>query len=134
MLTYTHEKYVPYADVDQMGFVYYGNYLHYFEEARSRMLRHHGLPYSRLEQMGVMLPVVTAHVDYKKPAHYEDDLSIDVVIAAFVKTRLQIDYVVRRGAERLSTGFTVHVCMSPEGRIMRPVPLLVELIEQGCLK
>ena len=74
---------VPYADVDQMKFVYYANYLVYFEMARTGLLRQAGMPYSELEERGVLLPVMAAHCAYRQPAHYEDLLSVEACCQPF---------------------------------------------------
>ena len=58
---------VPYADTDMMGVVYYGNYLTLFERCRNELMRSTGPSYKQLEEGGVMLPVIEAHVDYKSP-------------------------------------------------------------------
>jgi acyl-CoA thioester hydrolase len=128
MKEYVFEHHVPYADVDQMGFVYYANYLVYFEMARSAMMRALGLPYGKLEEMGVMLPVLEAHVDYKKPARYEDLLRVRTICHPFRKSRLRIDYEVTCGERLVALGYTEHVCMSREGRPKRPAGELVSLI------
>ena len=60
---FKHEVRVPYAHVDQMGVVYYANYLVYFEMARSEMLREAGMPYGDLEEKGLRLPVVEARCE-----------------------------------------------------------------------
>ena len=67
---FLHEVRVPYAHVDQMGVVYYANYLVYFEMARSEMMREAGMPYSELEARGLRLPVIEAHCEYKAPARF----------------------------------------------------------------
>jgi len=128
MKTHTFQLYVPYADTDQMGFVYYANYLVYFEMARSAMMRDAGFSYKKLEEIGVMLPVLKAHVNYKQPAHYEDLLSIIATYHPFKKSRLYVDYQVFRGEELLADGYTEHVCMTTEGRPRRPAPELVAMI------
>mgnify|MGYP006307547759 CR=1 FL=1 len=120
---------VPYADVDRMGFVYYANYLVYFEMARSQLLRDWGLPYTKLEREGVLLPVLEAHVDYRRPAHYEDELIVRTVACRFEGARLRIEYEVRRGDEHLAGGHTVHACMTPEGRPRRPPASLKALMD-----
>ncbi|NQZ58345.1 MAG: acyl-CoA thioesterase, partial [Lentisphaeraceae bacterium] len=66
---------VPYADTDQMGVVYYANFLTYFERVRNEFFRELKYSYRKLEQQGVMLPVVEAHCNYKQPALYDDLLS-----------------------------------------------------------
>ena len=143
---YEHEIRVPYADVDQMGFVYYANYLVYFEMARAHLLRDAGFPYARLEQQGVMLPVIEAHCDYKKPANFDDLLVIISRCVELRGPRLRIEYeVVRRARgdqsheeccaeeELLMTGHTVHACMSPEGRVLRPPKELKGLVAASSM-
>ncbi len=126
-----HETFirVPYADVDRMGFVYYANYLVYFEMARSELLRDWGLPYTKLEAEGILLPVLEAHVDYGRPAHYEDLLTIRTLECRFTGVRLRIGYDVLRDEEKLASGYTVHACMTPQGRACRPPPSLRRLAD-----
>ena len=66
---------VPYADTDQMGVVYYANYLEYFERSRTEMLREAGLSYSEMEKMGYFLPVSEAYCKYSGSARYDDLLT-----------------------------------------------------------
>ena len=63
---------VRYAETDQMGYVYYGNYATYFEVARVELLRSIGFSYKKLEEEGVMLPVFEFSIKYFKPAFYDD--------------------------------------------------------------
>ena len=128
---FRHSVRVPYAHVDQMGVVYYANYLVYFEMARSEMLREAGIPYTELEKRGVMLPVVEAACEYRKPAHYDDLVTIESCCREFRGTRLRIEYRALRGEELLATGHTVHVCVSPQGKVLRPAPELVALTADG---
>ena len=67
----TIEYRVPYADTDQMGVVYYGNYLTLFERARNELMRECGYTYKQCESEGWMLPVTHAEVDYRRPARYD---------------------------------------------------------------
>lgn len=122
---------VPYAHVDQMGFVYYGHYLTYFEMARSALLRESGLPYGELEKRGVLLPVVEAHCNYRRPAKFDDSITVRTSYTGFHGPRLRIEYNVLRGDEELMDGYTVHVCMSPKGRVLRPLPELSCLTSAG---
>jgi acyl-CoA thioester hydrolase len=120
MREFVHTIRVPYADTDKMGFVYYANYLVYFEMARSEMLREAGLPYTELEAQGILLPVLEAHCDYKRPAHYDDLLTTRTRCSQVKGVRLRIEYVVERDGELLASGHTLHVCMSPKGKACRP--------------
>ena len=71
---------VPYADTDQMGVVYYGNYLTIFERARNELMRACGYTYRECEAEGWMLPVTHAEVDYKRPARYDDKALVFPVV------------------------------------------------------
>ena len=67
---------VRYSETDQMGVVYYGNYAQYFEVARVEFMRSLGFVYKKLEEQGVIMPVVHYSTDYKFPAKYDEELSI----------------------------------------------------------
>lgn len=123
---FRHSIRVPYAHTDQMRFVYYSNYLVYFEMARSELLREVGLPYAELEKRGVFLPVVEAHCEYKAPAHF-DDLLVVSSRCDIQGPRIRIAYEIHRDSELIVTGYTVHVCLSSKGKVIRPIPELQKL-------
>ncbi len=125
--TYRHDIRIPYADVDQMGVVYYAHYLVYFEMARNALLREAGMPYAQMEQDGVMLPVVEAHCEYHLPARYDDLITVCSECLRLSGVRLRIRYEVYRDDTLLMTGYTHHVCMRPDGRVLRPTPALRRL-------
>jgi acyl-CoA thioester hydrolase len=83
---------VRYAETDQMGYVYYGNYAQYFEVARVEMLRELGFSYKLLEEQGIMLPVVHYEIKYYKPAFYDDMLEVKTVIPTLPTAKLQFNY------------------------------------------
>src|SRR5258708_15992055 len=103
-----HEGRVIFGDTDQMGVVYYANYLRYFEGARADYWRALGRNYRDLEVAGVALPVVEAHCHYKRPARYEDLLVVDVEVGEVRSASLRFVYSVFRGAELLADGWTRH--------------------------
>ncbi len=76
MYQFTTQIRVRYAETDQMGVVYYGNYAQYFEVGRVETIRSLGMSYKALEDMGVMLPVVEMNIKYLRPAQYDDVLNI----------------------------------------------------------
>jgi len=116
---------VPYADTDRMGVVYYANYLIYFERTRTELLRRAGYPYRELEAQGIMLPVIEAHCQYKASAGYDDLLTLRGWVAEARGARVRIDCEVYRDNVLLTTGYTVHACLGPNGRPMRlPEPLV----------
>lgn len=122
---------VTYADTDQMNMVYHANYLVYFEMARTELLRAYGLPYARLEALGVMLPVIEAHCAYRSPARYDDVLTVQTVPEITGNVRFRMHYAVRRDGELLATGYSDHACVSREGRPQRMHPDLQRLMERA---
>jgi acyl-CoA thioester hydrolase len=117
MPTITHQVRVRYAETDQMGIVYYANYLVWFELGRVELLRSLGLAYSQLEkEHECILPVVEATCRYKAPARYDDEILIETRPALLRGSVLKFAYQIWRkpaheGQERklLAEGETVHV-------------------------
>jgi len=83
---------VRYGETDRMGYVYYGNYASYFEVARVEMLRSMGISYKKLEEDGVMLPVLEFKIKYFKPAYYDDELSIKIRVKKMPSVRIHFEY------------------------------------------
>ena len=107
-----HLKYeVPYADTDQMGMVYYANYLIYFERGRTRLFEDLGIPYPQMEADGLGLPVLEAHVDYKAPAHYGEVLDIYTGCEHAKGAKVRICCEVYYDGRMLASGYTVHACI-----------------------
>jgi acyl-CoA thioester hydrolase len=119
---------VPYADTDKMGVVYYANYLVFFERLRTELLREAGLPYRKLEEAGVMLPVVEAVCNYRSPARYDDLLTIRgwVESAKGVRIKIVCEVIGEKG-ERIASGHTVHACIGDNGKPIRPPPEILRL-------
>ena len=113
---------VPYADTDQMGVVYYGNYMALFERARNELMRACGYTYRECEAEGFMLPVVHAEVDYRAPAKYDDLLEITAWVQLQKGVRIEIACEVRRKGEEkvLASGYTRHAFVSTKD--FRPCP------------
>ena len=122
---------VFYGDTDQMGVVYYANYLRFFEMARNEYLRAAGYTYARLESEGVVLPVAEASCRYLRPARYDDLLRLEAWIEELGRIRVRFAYRVLRAGEEapLATGFTVHASVTPEGAMRRLPPTLLQALE-----
>lgn len=98
---------VRYAETDQMGYVYYGNYAAYYEVARTEMLRKTGFSYKELEDMGVMMPVLEMNIKYSQPAKYDELLTIRVIIKEKPAIRIKFEYeVFNEKGNLLNTGTT----------------------------
>ncbi len=107
MFVFDYKLRVRYAETDQMGYVYYGNYAAFYEVARTEMLRHTGISYKELEEMGVMLPVIELHTKYIQPARYDDLITIRTTIREKPGVRIKFEYeVFNEQGDLLSTGMT----------------------------
>src|SRR5512141_1787198 len=96
---------VIYGDTDQMGVVYYGNYLRYFEAGRNEFIRARGLRYRDFEErFGLRLPVAEAQVRYRAPARYDDLISVETSLAEVRRASARFEYRIVRGGEVLVTG------------------------------
>ena len=111
-----HEIRIIFGDTDQMGVVYYANYLRFFESSRAAYWRALGKSYKDLEEAQVALPVVEAHCAYKRPAFYEDVIEVDVAVGEVRSASLRFVYAVYRGRDLLAEGFTRHAVVGPSGR------------------
>jgi acyl-CoA thioester hydrolase len=121
---------VRYAETDQMGVVYYSNYLVWFEIGRTEWLRVTGWTYREMEAEGLALPVVEAHCEYRQGARYDDDLEIRTTGRLVSRVRLAFDYeIVRRGdAAVLAVGHTIHATIDRAGRPVRLPARVKELL------
>jgi acyl-CoA thioester hydrolase len=81
-----------YGETDKMGYVYYGRYLEYFEVARTEMIRSLGMPYSSLEEEGIMLPVIHTSIDYKAPIYYDELMKVEVDLFSQPAVKLETYY------------------------------------------
>ena len=123
---------VIYGDTDQMGVVYYANYLRYFEAGRNEFLRAHGVRYRDFEQQHqVLLPVVEAQVSYKQPARYDDLVSVFTGLSRIGRASVRFEYRALRGDDLLATGHTVHACVSRAGQVVALPGSVVTLLRGG---
>jgi acyl-CoA thioester hydrolase len=110
---------VRYAETDQMGVVYYSNYLVWFEIGRTDYCRQHGFAYRDMEeQEGLYIIVAEARCRYKAPAHYDDEILVRTCLRAVRKRVLVFGYEIyhQMSDELLAEGETVHVVTDRDGR------------------
>ncbi len=122
---------VIFGDTDQMGVVYYANYLRIFEGARAEYWRSLGRTHKDIEAWNVALPVVEAHCAYKKPSRYEDLLDVHTEISELRHASLRFAYSVRRGADLIAEGATRHAVVGLDGRPRKLPDELRAIIEAG---
>jgi len=118
---------VRYAETDAMGFVHQWHYLTYFEMGRTEMLRASGGTYRAIEESGLLLVLVKAEVNYKKPAHYDDLLTLTTRIADVSPAKLIHSYDLKRGDELLNSAKTTLACIDREGKIHQMSEIFPEL-------
>ncbi len=122
MVEWTNEIRVPYADTDAMGIVYHSNYIKYFEVGRGELLRGIGFPYRRMEEEGIMLPVIECACKYKTPAVYDDVLEVRSMVAEVKAATITLHYEIRRQEDGvlLVTGMSKHAVTNTS---LKPVRL-----------
>ncbi len=109
MITDITNLIVRYADTDQMKIVYYAEYLKYFEEGRSNLLKNLGFSYTTLESVyGIHLPVIEAHVKYLKSARFEDNLTIKTFINSLQKKIIRFDSEIYNNRILIVKGYCLH--------------------------
>jgi acyl-CoA thioester hydrolase len=119
---------VRYAETDQMGFVYYGNYATYFEVARVEALAQCGMRYRDLEAQGILMPVLENYSKYLRPAKYDDLLTIKVALRELPRVKIRFDYQIFNAEKQLlHEGYTV-LCFL-EARTQRPQKAPKDLLE-----
>ncbi|WP_353684672.1 thioesterase family protein [Thermodesulfovibrio sp. 3907-1M] len=120
---------VKYADTDNFGIVYYGNYAIFFEKARTEYLRQKGYTYKELENNGYHLPVVEFHVKYYKPATYDDLLIIRTSIESLKSRGIVFRYEVFKEEEKIAEGFTYHICVNSENKPVALPHCFIEILK-----
>lgn len=115
---------VTYRMTDQMGVVYYGNYMELFEVGRNEYMRDHGLNYLDMEADGYLLPCTRVECDYLQPARFDDLLEIHTTVMAMTRVKLHFKYEIRRAADSalLTRGISHHVWIARDGRLRRLTP------------
>jgi len=129
MYTFETTVRVRYAETDQMGYVYYGNYATFYEVGRVELFRSLGFSYRALEESGIMLPVMELHSKFLKPAKYDEEITVRVYLKEKPAIKIRFDYeLFNQKEELLNTGSTTLVfvdmkrnkpCMAPPGFLER---------------
>ena len=111
---------VRYAETDQMGIVHHSVYAIWYELARTDLSKKAGFPYSKMEEIGIMMPLVELNSKYISPAYYDDELIVTATVSKLTPARIVFSYeVYRKDQEKpISTGYTVHALVNKE---MKPI-------------
>ncbi|WP_373517657.1 acyl-CoA thioesterase [Pricia sp.] len=92
---------VRYAETDQMGVVYHGNYAQYLEMGRVEWLRGFGISYKSMEENGIMLPVISLGINFKKPALYDDLITVETLLKKPPLVKIEFDYKIYNGKDEI---------------------------------
>jgi acyl-CoA thioester hydrolase len=120
--TYTKLR-VRYGETDQMGIVYYGNYADYLEQGRTEWLRTLGFSYKFMEANNIHLPVVNLNIDYKKPALYDDVITITTMLKEIPSVKIEFYYEIHnQDGQLLITATTTLVFVNSSTKKLRKAP------------
>lgn len=108
---------VRYAETDRMGLLHHANYLVYFEQARTELLREAAMSYKQMEDEGFFLVLTKIEVKYKRPAKYDDVLTIRTTVARTTPVRIEHAYQVLRDGELLADGSSTLACVDRAGKL-----------------
>lgn len=118
MKAYRHR--VNYYETDKMGITHHANYLHWMEEARIDFLDQLGWGYARLEELGVVSPVIGLSCEYKAPTTFNDLVDVTVAVREYRGPRLVVAYEMRKSDGTLVfTGNSSHCFLDREGNFLR---------------
>jgi acyl-CoA thioester hydrolase len=122
---------VRYSETDQMGVVYHGNYIPYFEIGRVEWLRNKGISYKSMEESGIALPIVSMTVNYKKSARYDELLTVHTKFKNQTSVKIEFECAIyNEGSELLTTAQFILVFVSLKtGRPVTPPDYILELLK-----
>lgn len=124
-----YKHFVSYGETDAMGIVYYAEYLHLFERARSQFIRERGMSYGEVEKRGFYLPIREANCRYRSPIRYDERIVVRTGITEWKRASMRFIYEVlsEDGGTLHATGFTEHACVDPTGKPTRLPDWLKEM-------
>tara|TARA_R110000868_G_scaffold174537_3_gene411280 strand:+ start:6273 stop:6671 length:399 start_codon:yes stop_codon:yes gene_type:complete len=98
---------IRYGETDQMGVVHHGNYALYLEMGRIEWLRKRGVSYRKMEESGLMLPVISMSLNYKKPARYDDLINVKTQLKNRPSAKIEFDYEITNEKGEILTTATI---------------------------
>ncbi len=124
---------VRYADTDQMGVVYYGNYLRFYEIGRSEMIRDLGYTYKELEETGVFMPVASVNTKYHIPLYYDELITIETTLKQIPLARMVFYHTIYNSKQEIvNTAEVTLVFLSKEtNRPVRVPEYMVRALEHA---
>ena len=122
---------VRYAETDKMGIVHHSVYPIWYELARTDLSKKVGFPYSKMEEVGLMTPLVELNCKYFSPAYYDDELIVTATVSKLTPARIVFYYeVFRKDSNKpINTGYTVHAIVSRDMKPINTKKLFPEIYE-----
>jgi acyl-CoA thioester hydrolase len=130
MLSFNHFIKVRYVETDAMQRVHHSNHLIWFEECRIELLNHMGIAYDQLEASGFYIPVISAKIEYLKPASFNESLDIEIQLINRPKVRFNFNYKVTSKECLIATGETEHTFINQDNKVIRPPEVFTQAVEQ----
>ncbi len=114
-----YERKVYYHETDQMGVVHHSNYIKWMEEARVDLMEQLGYGYKKMEELGVISPVVSVYCEYKSPAKFNDTVYFNLKVVKYTGVKLEFSYEIRNkeNDELLALGNSKH-CFLKDGKVI----------------
>lgn len=134
-MKFKYERKINYYETDKMGVVHHSNYIRFLEEARCEFMNEVGLSYSKLEEMGIMIPVLSVNCTYKRHVTFDDTIVINFAIVEFTGVRMTVEYTItnKETDEVIMTAETKH-CFTDSNlkpiSLKRPYPEIYEKYEK----
>lgn len=121
-----------YAETDQMGIVHHSNYPVWFEAGRTDFLKKAGMANSKIEELGILLPLTYMDCSFKTPARYEDEVVVKTKIRKMTCARIEFEYeiVKKDGGTVIATGSTSHAWTD---KSLKPLNIEKRLPELSCM-
>ncbi|MEK6198242.1 MAG: acyl-CoA thioesterase [Desulfobacterales bacterium] len=129
---------VLYGDTDAAGVVYYANYLRYFEKGRTEYMRDLVMTYKKIEDLGLLLPVIECYSRYKAPASYDDLLTIETSLAKLKNVSCRFNYRIYKNDSDnsrtlLAKGYTVNASVNRDGKLTRLPAHILEKLQKNLI-
>ena len=131
-----YEREAHYYETDQMGVIHHSNYIRWMEEARIYFLDQLGISYRKMEESGIISPVVEVYGKYRQPVHYGDTVLIDMEIKQFNGIKMMISYEImdKETKQVRFTGESKHCFLNEKGipvSLKKAAPRIYEILLAG---
>jgi len=110
---------IRYSETDQMSFVYHGNYVKFFEMGRIAWLKKIGVSYRKMEENGIINPVIDLKINFRKSAKFDDIITLTTTLKRTPSYMIEFDYLIHRDEELLTKGYTKLIFLDAENN--RPI-------------